>query len=159
VRHIPCITAATVTGSLALLTAACAPSVPNSFAPANQPAPGSWTVAAVTYIARHPAPARPGMSSGIVTGFNRNAPEPPSTCPAASGCYEWTGTVVEAGGRTVTLSTAWSRHLCASLETLNINDYFSWSASRDRYGCPRSVIVIKRAAITARDVVDTTPLP
>jgi hypothetical protein len=151
--------AATAFGVLALTATACTPSAPNSFAAPDQPTLGSWTQAAATYIARHPAPVRPGMVSGILFSFDTIGPEPPSTCPAASGCFQWAGTVVVRGGHAVKLSTGWSRHSCATLEPVGEDDYFSWSASRDKNGCPRSVVIIKRAAITARDIVGTTPLP
>jgi hypothetical protein len=99
------------------------------------------------------------MTSGILTSFDSESPEAPSTCTIASGCFQWAGTVVERGGRVVKVSAGWSRHSCATLETVGEDDYFSWSDSRDENGCPRAVIIIKRAAITAEDVVGTTPIP
>ena len=149
--------AATAACMLALSLAACGNSA-TTFQPVNYPLDSSWNAAAATYIAAHPAPSRPGMSSGILISFSTSAPEAPSTCTIAAGCFYSGGTVVERGGHVVQLLTSWSRHSCASLNAVGEDDYFSWSDSHDKYGCPRSVIIIKRTAITAKDVVSVTPI-
>ena len=98
------------------------------------------------------------MSSGILTGFAVAAPAPPVTsCTDTAPCAEWSGAVVEKGGRTVLLATDWSNRACASLDAVSEDDYFAWSDARDKYGCPLSVVIIKRAAISAKDVVSVTP--
>lgn len=139
----------------AALLAGCAA----SGAPAAAPSTGQadpWVAAATAYIARHPAPPRPGMTSGILIGEDTIVP---GACPAVGKCWSWTGTVVVAGGRLVHIGSdggnncpgqpGWTT--AGGERNVLLGAYLYFPVGSAPLCPPAGVVIIRASAITSSD--------